>query len=172
MTAHDSCTRPNRPALPARAARALDLAPRRPWPVAIALGVAALLTPIFVTPFSVLLGRTLFIAMALLLAFTAAGQWRQRRLPRWLAQVLAWRWRRRWRRSSSTCVSVGGDIGAMFGHERVSRLRLITGSGLVVGLVLALGALYRERDAQARRAGAAVRARARDAGAPGARTRS
>jgi hypothetical protein len=55
--------------------------------------VAVALNPIFVTPFPALLGRTVFIAMVLLLAFTAAGHWPQRGLPdwlpRWVAQVAA-----------------------------------------------------------------------------------
>ena len=40
-------------------------------------------------PFWVLLGRMVFIAAVLLLAFAAAGAWHPSRMPRWLAQVLA-----------------------------------------------------------------------------------
>jgi hypothetical protein len=54
--------------------------------VLIALGLGTLsamaLNHFFLSPFSVLLGRMLFVSMVLLLAFTAAGQWPQRRLPR------------------------------------------------------------------------------------------
>jgi Zn-dependent protease with chaperone function len=50
---------------------------------------AVLLNPIFVTPFPVLLGRMLVIALLLLLVFTAAGCWSVGWLPRWLVQVLA-----------------------------------------------------------------------------------
>ena len=50
---------------------------------------AVLLNPIFVTPFPVLLGRMLVIALLLLLVFTAAGFWSVGWLPRWLVQVLA-----------------------------------------------------------------------------------
>ncbi len=118
--------------------------------LAIALGVATLLNPIFVTPFIVLLGRAMFIALALLVAFAAAGQWRQNWLPRWLAQVLAVALATPVATLIVYLVSVGGDIGAMRTPERVAGFAWTTGSGLMVGLVLALGALYRERDAQAR----------------------
>ncbi|HEX7435828.1 MAG TPA: hypothetical protein VF308_03920 [Caldimonas sp.] len=54
--------------------------------VAIALGLAvvlaALLNPVFVTPFVVLPGRMIVIAMLLLLAFTLAGVWKTPGLPR------------------------------------------------------------------------------------------
>jgi len=47
-------------------------------------------------------------------------------------------------------LSTGGDLWAIFGNEaRVTGLVMIGGSALVLGLLLALGALYRERDAQA-----------------------
>ena len=118
--------------------------------LAIAVGVATLLNPVFVTPFIVLLGRAMFIALALLVAFAAAGQWRQHLLPRWLAQVLAVAFATPVATLIVYLVSVGGDIGAMRTPERVAGFVWTTGSGLMVGLVLALGALYRERDAQAR----------------------
>ena len=35
-----------------------------------------MIAPVFMPPLPVLFGRTLFIAIVLLLAFTAAGQWR------------------------------------------------------------------------------------------------
>jgi signal transduction histidine kinase len=118
--------------------------------LAIAAIVATLLNPIFGTPFIVLLGRAMFIALALLVAFAAAGQWRPGWLPRWLAQVLAVAFATPVATLIVYLVSVGGDIGAMRTPERVAGFAWTTGSGLMVGLVLALGALYRERDAQAR----------------------
>ncbi|TXC66308.1 hypothetical protein FSC37_11700 [Piscinibacter aquaticus] len=59
--------------------------------VAIVLAVlaAAALNPSFVTPFPVLLGRMLVIALLLLLVFTAAGTWAMGGAPRWLVQVVA-----------------------------------------------------------------------------------
>ena len=52
--------------------------------MALASLAAVLLNPIFVTPFPVLLGRMLVIALLLLLVFTAAGFWSVGWLPRWL----------------------------------------------------------------------------------------
>ena len=46
----------------------------------LAVAVAAALNPMFMTPFVVLLGRTLVIAMVLLIVFIAAGLW-QHPLP-------------------------------------------------------------------------------------------
>ena len=50
-----------------------------PLRVLLALALATLgalaLSPIFITPFPVLLGRTMFVGMLALLAFSAAGQW-------------------------------------------------------------------------------------------------
>jgi sensor histidine kinase YesM len=48
-------------------------------------------------------------------------------------------------------LSVGGNVGALLAlPERVNGILIVSGVSLVLGLVLALGALYRERDAQAR----------------------
>jgi hypothetical protein len=122
--------------------------------VLVALGMAVLvavaLNPVFVTRFPVLLGRTLVIAMLLLLAFTVAGAWKRPGLPRWLAQVLA--------------VVIVAPIATFlvylpsiafgpleFAHEGyVMGYTFIAGAALVIGPLLALGALYRERDAEAR----------------------
>ena len=43
--------------------------------LALAALTAAALNPLFITPFTVLLGRLLVIALVLLLVFTAAGSW-------------------------------------------------------------------------------------------------
>ena len=43
----------------------------------LAVLVAAVLNPVFSVPFAVLLGRMVFIAALLLLAFGAAGAWRR-----------------------------------------------------------------------------------------------
>ena len=131
------------------------LTPRR---IALALGLAAggalLLAPIFVTPFPVLLGRTLFIGMLGLLAFAAAGQW-PRRLPRWLArwllQVLLVALTVPLATLIVYLVAVGGDVDSLLRSQgRVMGFFWIAGSGLLVGPLLAMGALYRQRDAEAR----------------------
>lgn len=129
-----------------------------PGRIAVALGLAVvaalLLAPIFITPTPVLLGRTLFVGLLSLLAFAAAGQW-PRRLPRWLARwffqvvvVVA-------AVPAGTLlvylVSVGGDFSSLLRSEgRLLGFMWIAGSGLLIGPLLAMGALYRQRDAEAR----------------------
>ena len=116
----------------------------------LAVVVAAALNPLFLPPFPVLLGRTLFLSMALLLAFTAARQWSPRWLPRWMAQVMAVVIAAPLATLVVYLLSVGGDVAQLSMPERVSGILIVSGVSLVLGLVLALGALYRERDAQAR----------------------
>ncbi len=125
--------------------------------LALAAGVvvAIALNPIFYTPFVAVLGRTLFVAMVLLLAFTAAGEWPRRLLPgwlpRWVVQVAALAIAAPLATLAVYLLSVGGDLTELVSHRgKVSGFLSISGSALVVGLVLGLGALYRERDAQAR----------------------
>ena len=129
-----------------------------PWRVGLALGLAALaallLAPIFITPIPVLLGRTMFVALLALLAFSAAGQW-PRRLPgwlgRWFYQVLVVAGSVPLATLLVYLVSVGGDIGSLLQSEgRLLGFLWIAGSGLLIGPLLAMGALYRQRDAEAR----------------------
>lgn len=122
--------------------------------LALAVLAATLLKPIFITPYAVLLGRTLFIALLALLAFSAAGQW-PRRLPswvaRWLVQVLVVTLMVPLGTLLVYLVSVGGDIGTLLRSEgRLLGFFWIAGSGLLIGPLLAMGALYRQRDAEAR----------------------
>jgi len=87
----------------------------------------------------------------LLLAFTAAGNWPQKLLPRWLAQTLAVALAAPVATLGVYLVSTGGDVVAIVQHPgRISGFLWIAGTALIVGLVLALGAQVRERDAQAR----------------------
>ncbi len=117
----------------------------------LALLVALFLNTFFVTPLPVLIGRTMFLAVVLLLAFTAAGQWRQGLVPRWLAQVLAVGLAAPAGTFLVYLLSTGGDVLAFVQTPgRVMGFVWIAGTGMSIGLVLALGALYRERDAQAR----------------------
>jgi signal transduction histidine kinase len=121
--------------------------------VVLVLGAfaAVALSPAFVSPFMLLLGRSMFVAVVLLLVFTAVGHWRQTWVPRWLAQVLAVALAAPLATFVVYVLSLGGDIGAVLGHEgRVTGLVSISATALVLGIVTALGALYRERDAQAR----------------------
>jgi hypothetical protein len=112
---------------------------------------AVALNPIFMSPFPVLLGRTLFLSLSLLLAFAAAGLWQQHWLPRWLMQLLAVVVAAPLVTLVLYLLTTGGDTAAFFGDRaRLWGFAWIAGTGVVLGLVLALGALYRERDAQAR----------------------
>jgi hypothetical protein len=116
---------------------------------------AVALNPIFMSPFPVLLGRTLILSLSLLLAFAIAGQWQQRWLPRWLPrwlmQLLAVVLAAPLVTLLLYLLTTGGDTAAFFGNQaRLWGFAWIAGTGTVVGLVLALGALYRERDAQVR----------------------
>ena len=129
-----------------------------PMRLGLALGLSALaallLSPIFVTPLPELLGRTLVIGLLALLAFSAAGQW-PRRLPQWLArwllQVVVVGLTVPFATVLVSLVVVGGDIGSLLENpHRISGFFWIAGSGLVVGPLLAMGALYRHRDAEAR----------------------
>ncbi|MEJ6006734.1 histidine kinase [Paucibacter sp. AS339] len=129
-----------------------------PQRLVLALGLATLgallLSPIFATPLPVLLGRTLFVGLLGLMAFSAAGQW-PRRLPQWMA---------RWLLQVVVVVvavpvatlvvyliAVGGDIESLLrSQNRIMGFMWIAGSGLLVAPLLAMGALYRQRDAEAR----------------------
>ncbi len=113
--------------------------------------VAVALNPVYVTPFPVLLGRTLAIALLLLLAFTLAGAWRVPLLPRWLAQVLAVVLVAPVAAFLVYLPAIGGFFQGEMWHEGyVLGYTFITAAALVIGPLLALVALYRERDAQAR----------------------
>ncbi|MEP7056355.1 MAG: histidine kinase [Caldimonas sp.] len=118
--------------------------------LAMALVVAALLNPIYVTPFPILLGRMLVVALLLLLAFVLAGAWKVPGLPRWLAQVLAVALVAPIATFLVYLPSIGFVAGPMRHEGFVLGYTFITGSALVIGPLLALVALYRERDAQAR----------------------
>jgi hypothetical protein len=119
------------------------------WAVGWALTVALMLSPIFRPSLPVVFGRTLFVAVVVLLAYTAARQWRQPPLPRWVLQVLAVVLSAPLATLAMYAISTGGDLEQMFGEERVSGMVLIGGWGLVLGLIVGFGAMYRERDAQA-----------------------
>jgi signal transduction histidine kinase len=119
----------------------------------LALGVAALLNPVFSVSFWVLLGRMMFIAALLLITFAAAGTWHPRRIPPWLAQVLAVVIAAPIATVLAYLPSVDGNLAELLRHEgRVMGFIFITASVLFIAPLLALGALYRERDAQARAA--------------------
>jgi signal transduction histidine kinase len=119
------------------------------WAVGWALLVALLLSPIFKPSLWVVFGRTLFVAVVMLMAYTAAGQWRRGPLPRWGLQVLAVVLAAPVATLFMYAVSVGGDLSIMFGYGRVSGMLLIGGCAVALGLVTGLGSMVREREAQA-----------------------
>jgi hypothetical protein len=119
--------------------------------MALSLLGAIVLNPMFGISFAVLLGRTLFVGFITLIAGTAAGQWRQRFVPRWVLQSLALVFAAPIATLLVYLLATGGDLWAFVNHEgRVQGFVLISGTSLIVALVLALGALERQRDSEAR----------------------
>ena len=144
---------PDTPAPPHHWDRSRLIPTRRQLALVVVLAVvgAVLLLPVTKNPYIELLGETLFVGMVLLFAFTLAGAWRQTLLPRWVAQVLAIAVGAALSPFIVQMLSVGGDFSA-FVHSppNVRGYVLVTLSGALVGTLFGLGALYRERDAQAR----------------------
>ena len=148
---------PAAPASPAPPARHLarlwaSLTPRRIAINLIVATVAAIaLNPIFVTPFLSVWGRSIFVGLMLLVAFDIAGHWPSRWLPRWVVQVAAVVITAPVATLVAYLVMVQGDVTSFQRNEGLLwGFFSIATTGLAVGLTLALGALYRERDAQAR----------------------
>ncbi|HEU4460304.1 MAG TPA: histidine kinase [Methylibium sp.] len=119
--------------------------------LALAIGsVAALaLNPIFVTPFWQLWARGLLIALALTLAYTLAGNWRQTKVPRWHVQILAVVL------LAPVCAAIdglwdsGGSVAELLANRKlVLGFVWITFSSLGIGLLVTMLALIREREAQ------------------------
>ncbi len=119
------------------------------WAVGWAVVAALLLSPIFQPSLWVVFGRTLFVAVVVLMAYTAAGLWQRGPLPRWGLQVLAVVIAAPLATLFMYAVSVGGDLSIMFGYERVSGMLLIGGCAIALGLVTGLGSMVREREALA-----------------------
>jgi sensor histidine kinase YesM len=120
----------------------------------LAFGVlmTLLLSTFFSTPFPVLMGRTLFVSLLLLLAFIAAGCWAPpaltRWVPRWLLQILAVALAAPAASGLGYVLTVRGNVAVFFANEgMLSGFIITTIGGLIVGLLLALGALVREREA-------------------------
>ena len=129
-----------------------SLTPRR---IAINLVMATLaavaLNPIFNTPFLSVWGRSIFVGLMLLVAFDIAGHWPSRWLPRWVVQVAAVVVMAPVATAIAYIVMVQGDLSSFERNEGLLwGFFSIATTGIAVGLTLALGALYRERDAQAR----------------------
>ncbi|HEY6514119.1 MAG TPA: histidine kinase [Burkholderiaceae bacterium] len=121
------------------------------WALGLAVLVALALNPIFVVPLPVLLGRTLFVALMLVLVFHGVGMLRQSLLPRWLAQTVAVALTAPVATAIVYLIATSGDVQSFVGNPyRVTGFLWIAGCGLGFGLLVTLGALVRERDALAR----------------------
>jgi signal transduction histidine kinase len=119
------------------------------WAVGVALAVGLFMSQFFLPYRAPVYGYTLFVAAVVLLAYTAAGECSTTLLPRWALQLLA--------------VVIAAPLGAamlykflksdhiqhMLWGDSLSVALLIAGVALLLSLVLALGAMYRERDTQA-----------------------
>ena len=130
-----------------------------PGGIAVAIGfavaAAVALNPVFVTPFIVLLGRTLFVSLLLLAVFVGAQRVPEHRLPRWLPRwlftVLAVALAAPLGTLAVYFVSVQGQVGQFFGSEpRLAGFFIIASTALVLGLLITLTAQLREREARAR----------------------
>lgn len=144
---------PPAPASPDHWDRTRLVPTRRQLALAVALAVAGAigLNPLTLNPFVEVLGEALFVGMVLLFSFTLAGAWRQTVLPRWVAQVLAVTLGAALSPLVVQMLSVGGDFSMFLGSRpHVRGYVLVTLSAALIGTLFALGALYRERDAQAR----------------------
>ncbi|RVT49982.1 sensor histidine kinase [Rubrivivax albus] len=124
--------------------------------VALGLGLAAAaaLNPIFITPFPILLGRTVFLAMALLLTYVATGAVLQRllpsRVPAWgrqTLQVVAVAVAAPIAAFIGATVSAGGSVGTVLDTPaRMLGFLWIAAVALILGLVITAAALLRERE--------------------------
>jgi len=126
---------------------------RRQLAVTATLAVAGAigLTPFTLNAFVEVLGEAIFVSMVLLFGFKVAGAWRQTLLPRWVAQLLAVALGAALSPLIVQMLSVGGDFSAFLAsRSMVHGYVLVTLSAALIGTLFALGALYRERDAQAR----------------------
>ena len=119
--------------------------------VLVAAWTAAALGPFTHNSYLELIGETLFVGISLLFAFTAAGAWQQQVMPRWAAQLVALILAAMLAPLVMQMLTAGGSFAAFAGSKpHVRGFVLVTVGAAIMGMLLALGALLRERDAQAR----------------------
>lgn len=136
-------------------------APESPWRflprprsilgVVIAAAVfAAVLLPMTRNTYLEILGEVLFVGLVLITAFTAAGAWEQRFMPRWMVQVVAVIVAAPLGPLIVQLLTAGGDFSRFVNSPpHVRGYFLVTQAALVIGTYAALAALVRQRDAQA-----------------------
>lgn len=115
-----------------------------------ALLVSAAINPIFGTPYVSLLGRVMVVAALLLLTYSYAEQWHIKWLPRWQVQLLAVVLAAPVATFLAYLISLSGDLHAFMSWPRLSGFLIISIVAMAFGPMLALGSLFRERDAQLR----------------------
>jgi hypothetical protein len=119
--------------------------------VVVAFVAALALVPYTHNPFIELVGETLFVSVMLLVAFTLAGAWRQPWLPRWGVQLAAVVLAALLAPLLVQLLTFGGDFAAFIGSRGHVRGYVLVSIGAgILGVLFALGGLYRERDAQIR----------------------
>lgn len=147
------------PLAPAPNFRRRLLSSLHPGSLAVSIGfgfaAAVMFNPVFVVPFPILLARTLFLAMVLLLVFAATQQVPESHLPawmpRWLLTVLAVGLAAPLGTFVIYMVSVDGRVTTFIGNPaRLAGFFIIASTGLVLGLLITLTAQLREREARAR----------------------
>ena len=120
-----------------------------------ALVAAMLLNPLFATPFLSLLGRTIFIALLMLGAFYAVQRLPAERVPRWLPRwalaLIAMTVVAPMAAFLGALLGTGGDLEAVVNSEpRMRGFLIVAAIALVLGMVIALSALLRRQEADAR----------------------
>jgi LytS/YehU family sensor histidine kinase len=128
---------------------------RHSRPILVAAAGALIAAPIFKMmfrdSFAAILVETTLVATVLLAAFLMAGAWQQTWVPRWVAQVLAVIAAAPLGPLIVHLVQVQGDLHAFTNsRHRVVGFWWVTTNAAIVGLLVTLAALVRERDAQAR----------------------
>lgn len=117
----------------------------------VACAAAVALIPYTHNPFIELIGETLFVAIMLLIAFTLAGAWRQDWLPPWVVQVVAVVLAALLSPLLVPLLIFGGDFTAFISSRPHVRGYVLVSIGAgILGVLFALGGLYRERDARIR----------------------
>jgi signal transduction histidine kinase len=122
------------------------------WTVGLAL-VGALIFGVFfftsLEPLLHYLGHALIQAVVVLLAHTAAGQWRSARMPRWKKQAIALLVSAPLGTLLSYVVMDFSSLVDILNPGRLLAIRLMLGMTLLIGFMVGLASLYRERDEQA-----------------------